>query len=153
MDTADESSVHERAPIRQGLLSGPLAQLDRVRLAGTTCTSCGETVLGVSELCANCGRDTVREIALSERGTLWSYTVIRHRPPGAYKGPEPFVPFGVGLVELPDGLRVMSPIACVPDKLRIGLELQFKPYVRRDENGREIVAFDFEPANEGSTHD
>ena len=41
-------------------------------------------------------------------------------PPGAYKGPEPFVPFALGLVELPEGLRVMSPLEGDIDALKIG---------------------------------
>lgn len=147
--SVSKNPTGERVPIRDGLLTGPLLQLDRVRLAGCKCTTCGETSLGNKSICPNCGRDTVREIALSNRGVLWSYTVARHRPPGNYKGPDPFVPFGLGLVELPEGLRVLSPIHCDIDQLKIGLELQFKPYVRHDEDGRDVVAFTFEPANKG----
>ena len=139
----------ERVPIREGLLTGPLAQLDRVRLAGCKCTTCGETSLGAKTICPNCGRDTVQEVALANRGLLWSFTVVRHRPPGSYKGPDPFVPFGLGLVELPEGLRVLSPIQCDLEQLKIGLELEFKPYVRHDEDGRDVVAFAYAPASKG----
>ena len=138
-----------RVPVREGLFSGPLSDLGRVTLAGSRCSSCHETSLGSKTICANCGRATVQDIALGERGVLWTYTVVRHRPPGNYKGPEPFVPFGLGLVELPEGVRVMTPIHCDIDKLRIGLPLKFKPYVRNDE-GREVVAFSFEPVFESS---
>ena len=144
-----KSPAGERVPIREGLLAGSLSQLDRVRLAGCKCTNCGETSLGAKSICPNCGRDTVKEVALSNRGVLWSFTVVRHRPPGNYKGPDPFVPFGMGLVELPDGLRVLSPIDCGIEQMKIGLELQFKPYVRHDEDCRDVVAFAFEPVNKG----
>jgi uncharacterized OB-fold protein len=143
--------VRDRVPIREGLLSGPLSCLDDVRLSGTTCGSCGETSLGKADVCPNCGRNTVREVSLSDRGVLWSFTVVRHKPPGDYRGPEPFVPFGLGLVELPDGLRVLSPIDCDIDRLTIGLELRFTPYVRKDPE-RDVVAFTFEPTNEREPH-
>jgi len=133
-----------RVPIREGLLRGPLSELHHVRLAGCKCDSCGETSLGTRALCPNCGGSTVHDVSLSDRGVLWTFTVVRHRPPGNYKGPDPFVPFGLGLVELPDGVRVLSPIQCDIRKLKIGLELQFKPYVRTDDDGREVVAFAFE---------
>lgn len=149
---ASDSAACQRVPIREGLLTGPLLQLESVRLAGCKCASCGEISLGSKTMCPNCGRDTVREVSLGNRGVLWSFTVVRHRPPGNYKGPDPFVPFGLGLVELPDGLRVLSPVHCDIDKLKIGLELQFKPYVRQDGDGREVVAFTFEPVNEGKAH-
>ena len=83
-------------------------------------------------------------IALGNLGTLCSFTVIRHRPPGDYLGPTPFAPFGLGLVELPEGLRVLSPIDCDVEALTIGLPLRFKPYVRHDPD-RDVVAFAYEP--------
>jgi uncharacterized OB-fold protein len=148
--TTEAASV--RTAIHEGLLSGPLMELDRVRLAGCRCDACGETSLGSRTICPNCGGDSVHDVSLSDRGVLWTYTVVRHRPPGNYKGPDPFVPFGMGLVELPDGVRVLSPIQCDIAKLKIGLPLRFKPYVRKDEAGREVVAFAFESVNPGEAH-
>ncbi len=141
----------QRVPVREGLFSGPLSDLGRLALAGCRCTSCGETSLGTKTVCPNCGQETVSDVALGQRGILWTYTVVRHKPPGNYKGPEPFAPFGLGLVELPEGVRVMAPIHCDIARLKIGLPLQFHPYVRQDED-REVVAFSFEPA-EGGAHD
>ena len=138
-----------RVPIREGLLTGSLSRLEEVRLSGSKCEECGETSLGRSSVCPNCSSDHVREIALGNLGKLWSYTVVRHKPPGNYKGPDPFVPFGLGLVELPEGLRVMSPIDGNVDKLKIGTELKFRPYVRNDADGREVVAFSFEAVDGG----
>jgi uncharacterized OB-fold protein len=144
---SEQSSTTTRVPILEGLLTTPLSSLEEVRLLGSHCTSCGETTLGSKTICLNCGSDTVRDIALSRRGVLWTYTVVRFRPPGDYRGPEPFVPFGLGLVELPDGLRVMAPIVCDIDRLQIGMKLDFHPYLRRDETGTQMVAFAFKPAD------
>ena len=146
MTTVNEAAKAKRVPILEGLLSGALSNLADVRLAGCRCPSCGETALGTKTICPNCGRGGVETIALGTQGVLWSYTVVRHRPPGNYKGPDPFQPFGMGLVELPEGLRVLSPIRCDIDRLKIGLALRFAPYVRRDDDGREVVAFAFELA-------
>jgi uncharacterized OB-fold protein len=146
-ETTNDRAVRDRVPLRDGLLSGPLSFLDDVRLAGSKCGTCGETSLGKATVCPNCGRNTVGEVSLSDRGVLWSFTVVRHKPPGDYRGAEPFAPFGLGLVELPEGLRVLSPIECAIDQLTIGLKLRFKPYVRRDSE-REVVAFTFVPTSE-----
>ena len=144
---AKEASL-QRVPIREGLLAGSLSRLDDVTLAGCKCTSCGETSLGTKKICPNCGQATVQDVALSKRGVLWTYTVVRHRPPGDYKGPDPFVPFGMGLVELPEGLRVLAPIHCHIDSLKIGMPLEFTPYVRDDGAERQVVAFTFQPRNQ-----
>jgi len=133
-----------RVPIREGLLTGSLDDLGSVRLTGSICSVCGETSLGARDLCPNCGRASVKCVPLSARGVLWSFTVVRHRPPGDYRAPDPFSPFGLGLVELPDGIRVLSPIQCDIKDLKIGMEVCFKPYVRHD-GDRDTVVFAFAP--------
>lgn len=91
----------------------------------------------------------LEESPLSPRGKLWTYTVIRHKPPGNYKGPDPFVPFGLGLVELPEGIRVLSPLRCDPEKMKIGMELELEVYpLYTDENQNEVMAFRFRPVQE-----
>ena len=147
-DRLRASANRPRKVVRAGLFMGPIGDLAAVRLGGSQCTSCGETSLGVRELCPNCGRDTLAPGPLGDRGVLWSFTVVRHRPPGDYRGPDPFVPFGVGLVELPEGLRVLSVIDCRLEELRIGMALRFKPYLRHDD-AEDVVVFAFEPVGVG----
>ena len=142
-----------RVPIREGLLSAPLTDLSAVRLLGSRCTSCGETALGTAEICANCGRDTVNSLPLSRRGLVWTYTIVRHKPPGDYKGPDPFVPFALGLVELPEGLRVLTPIECALEQVCIGVPVEFRAFVREPDSEPEVVSFAFAPSAEGEARD
>jgi uncharacterized OB-fold protein len=95
----------KRVPIKEGLLTLPLSPTEQVRLAGTRCKPCGESFFGKKSFCKNCFGESMEEIRLSNRGRLYSYTVIRHRPPGDDKGPDPFTPFGLGLVELPEAVK------------------------------------------------
>ena len=44
---------------------------------------------------------------LSDTGTLWAWTEVTNPPP-AYRGE---VPFGFGVVELPEGIRVITRLA------------------------------------------
>ena len=138
-----ESPFESARPIREGLLLNTSLSLDHVRLAGSQCGSCGEVSLGTVPLCPNCGGDKMDEIALSDRGTLWTYTVARHKPPGDYRGPEPFAPFGIGLIELPEGVRVMSRIDGDIDKLQVGKTMFFTPVLRHDPDGDDVITFSF----------
>jgi uncharacterized OB-fold protein len=138
-------------PIREGLFLGRLEQLEDISLAGTKCDSCGETSLGCVALCPNCGSDRVEELRLSHRGIVWTYTVARHRPPGNYRGPESFVPFGIGLVELPEGLRVVSTLDCQIDSLEVGLPVTFTPYLLQEKEGGAVVAFTYRQAAEATS--
>jgi uncharacterized OB-fold protein len=146
MTTMSAGETKTRISLRVGMLTGQLSDLASVRLAGCRCSTCRETSFGAADICPNCGRDAVEPVALSDHGVLWSYTVVRHRPPGDYRGPDPFSPFGLGLVELPDGVRILSPIQCDIDQLEIGMELRFQPYLRRDPDA-DVVAFTFAPAH------
>jgi uncharacterized protein len=143
LQTTSEKKCTE---IREGLFTVPLTPPEQVRLIGNQCVACDEVALGRRKTCSNCGGAKLQEKPLSRRGTLWTYTVIRHKPPGDYRGPVPFVPFGLGLVELPDGIRVMSPLQCDIDKISIGMELELEVYpLYTDENGNEVMAFRFRP--------
>lgn len=142
-----DESFDNQVPVRAGLLSNPLNPLEQVRIMGSRCQKCSEVMLGEVSSCANCASEDTESIPLSPRGKLWTYTVIRHRPPGKYRGPDPFVPFAEGLVELPEGIRVLSVLDCDLDKLCIGMDLElviFKLYV--NEQGKDVIAFKFKKA-------
>ena len=134
-----------RRPVREGILQGDLQRLEGVRLAGSRCRQCSEATLGTNSLCPNCGSDSVEPIAFSNRGEVWTYTVVRYKPPGDYKGADPFVPFAMGLIELPEGLRVLAPIGGDVDGVRIGMEVAFHPYARPDG----VVEFNYQPVAQG----
>jgi uncharacterized OB-fold protein len=139
-----ENSDRKRIPIREGLLSTPLSELVDVRLLGSKCKDCGEVGLGEVSSCQNCAGENLEVIPLSQNGKLWTYTVIRNRPPGDFKGK---VPMGEGLVELPEGIRIKSPLGGDVEKLEIGMDLKFTAYpLYENESGDEVIAFRFDPA-------
>jgi uncharacterized protein len=144
------SSEKKRIPIKEGLFTAALDPVDQVRLMGSKCKACSEISLGSRQTCSNCGGADLEPMPLSRKGKLWTYTVIRHKPPGDYKGPNPFVPFGLGLVELPEGIQVLSPLQCELERIRIGMEMEVEVYpLYVDENSNEVMAFRFRPVMEG----
>jgi len=81
---------------------------DNPRLIGSRCGSCGATAFPAQPRCPTCSAGDTSELLLPRHGTLVAWTT-RGFPPGApHRGPtgEAFVPFGVGLVELEDVIRV-----------------------------------------------
>lgn len=138
-----EKAGKMKVPIRERLLSTPLSPLEDVRLLGSKCKNCGEVGLGEVSSCQNCAGEDLITIPLSQNGKLWTFTVIRNRPPGDFKGE---VPLGEGLVELPEGIRVKSPLGGDVEKLEIGMDLKFTAYpLYENENGEEVIAFRFDP--------
>lgn len=137
--------IKKRVPVGPGLLVGDLEDLPSVRLAGTRCRDCGEVSFGTYASCSACASEQVEPIALGQEGTLWTYTIVYHCPPGQYRGPkDPFVPFGEGLIELPEGVRVLSVLDCEIDEIKIGMKVRFVPYpLYLDEDGNEVIAWKF----------
>jgi uncharacterized OB-fold protein len=137
-----------RLPIKDGLLTAPLFPLEYVRLLGSKCPACGEVTLGTTSSCPNCAGSGLQPIPLANNGTLWTYTVIRNRPPGDFRGPEPFVPFGEGLVELPEGIRVLAPLGGNIEELAIGMKMSFEAYkLYQNSDGVQVIAFRFVPSS------
>jgi len=135
----------ERVPIKKGFFTHPFSSLNQIRLKGSRCLSCNEYFLGEVSICENCLSENLELTALSTKGKLWTYTIIENRPPGDYKGPEEFEPFAIGLVELFEGLRILTPIeGCKRDELKIGLELELKiePLFVNEKN-QEVLAYKF----------
>ena len=121
-------------------------------LVGSRCGDCGEVAFGERDpWCARCGGGSTQRLALPRRGRLWSYTIVRHRPPGPCHLPEPFSRLAVGLVELLDAhVRVLAPVDVDPERLVIGMELALDtPVLHSDDDGTEVVAFRFVEVRSG----
>ena len=140
---AEAIRIDELNPVREGLITGKEGDINDIQLLGSKCGKCDEVSIGTSSICMNCGSDQMRGMQLSSNGKLWSYTVIRHKPPGEYLGPDPFEPFALGLVELPDGVRIMAPIDGEPGALAIGAKLELKPWILQSDDGQAYRAFRF----------
>ena len=131
-----------QVPVHAGLFE---AEGDgTVTLLGSRCGSCGRACFPRAAVCPYCASTDLEPVRLSPTGTLWGWTTVRAAPPG-YEGP---VPFGFGVVELPEGLRVITrlEIGDGPDPtfgmpMRAGLAP-----LAENENGDTVVTYTFEPA-------
>jgi uncharacterized OB-fold protein len=119
------------------------------RLIGSRCESCGATTFPVQRHCPRCSRGAMTEVLLPSRGTLVAWTTQGFPPGAPYAGPvgKDFVPFGVGLVQLGDVIRVEGRLTeNDPAKLQFGqqVELTMVP-LNRDDEGAEVMTFAFQP--------
>ena len=83
-------------------------------LTGSRCRDCGTVAFPSAGSCQSCGRQSMTELELSSHGTVWGFTVQRFAPKSPpYVVPEGgFVPFAVGYVELPEGVKVEAVLDC-----------------------------------------
>ena len=93
----------------------------KYRLLGSRCRSCGAVYHPRRHVCPRCGSRDLEDVGLSKRGRLLAFTVVRRAPSDL----DEYKPYIVGLVELQDGVRVLSQIVdCDPSELRPGMELE-----------------------------
>ncbi|MEM2127021.1 MAG: Zn-ribbon domain-containing OB-fold protein [Candidatus Bathyarchaeia archaeon] len=93
----------------------------RYRLIGERCTRCGGLYYPRRAICPRCGSRELEEYQLSDRGRIVSWTVIRN-PPKDY---ERFAPYVVALVELEDGVKILSQIVDVePEEVKAGMRVE-----------------------------
>jgi uncharacterized OB-fold protein len=115
-------------------------------LLASRCAACGRHQFPAAETCPYCCGDHCEVVAVGTRGSLHLHTVVTTAPPG-YRGE---VPYGFGVVDLPEGLRVVSRLTSSRlDVLRRGLpmRLEIGP-LHRNEEGDEVLSFAYAPSEE-----
>lgn len=101
-------------------------------LIGSRCTTCSSTyfppVAAQGSFCRNprCSGQTFDNVELSRRGVVWSYTDAQYQPPAPYVSAEPYIPFALAAVTLPEGLMVLGQVATGfgVDDIRVGSEME-----------------------------
>ncbi|MEU4312339.1 OB-fold domain-containing protein [Nocardia sp. NPDC024068] len=120
------------------------------RLVGGACGDCGAAVFPVQELCPRCSRPSVEAVGLPNEGVLVAWTTQGFLPGAPYLGDETaetFVPFGVGLVQLGDVIRVEGRLTeNDPQKLEFGMRVALTTVaLGTDPDGNDVLTFAFQP--------
>ena len=140
-----DSEVKGKVPVKEGLFPWPLPHDGSATLMGSHCEGCGQSFFPKRTLCPECQEGGVmKEIPLSQRGTLYTYAIIRQAPAGF----EP--PYATALVDLPEGVRLFAQLTTADlDEIKLDepVELTFGP-IARDKAGNEVISYLFRLAKE-----
>ena len=137
----------------QPALPGPPALADglfRLDAEGLTLLGGRSASSGLSHfprqpVCPYTGADDVEAVDLPRTGRLWGWTAVTAAPPG-YSGP---IPYGLGVVELDDGLRVVGRLTVAEvhdlDRLGVGAPMRVVADVVPGDDGRPRTVWAFAP--------
>jgi uncharacterized OB-fold protein len=120
---------------------------DGVRLQSAKCNSCGTYFFPAShhQHRPGCSRQGVENVFLSRRGKLATYTVQYYMCPPPFKTAGDITPYGIGMVEFPEGISVTGIITESDlNALKIGLDMETTTYtLYKDEKGNDVVTWAF----------
>jgi uncharacterized OB-fold protein len=106
--------TEDGAPYWEGCRAG--------ELRAQRCAGCGRLRWPPSVVCPHCLGEEAAWVALSGRGTVYSFIVV-HRP----QHPAFFAdaPYNVAIVELEEGPRLHTNVVeCAPEALRVGMPVE-----------------------------
>ena len=132
----------------------PASPGEKAYLVGQRCARCGAVYLGTDRVaCSKCtASGSFEEVRLSDRGTLWVYSIVHQSVPGVP------VPYVSAIVDLPDGVSVRCNVVDVkPDPAEIPFGMPLEMITRKVRERKEttadgveetvdIVAFFFRPS-------
>ena len=114
--------------------------LDPRGLRGIDCHACGRRSFPQRTLCPHCGADTLRDIVLSARGRVASWTVVHQAPPPLQ------TPYTLVTVDLDDGVRLLGTAHGAVD---IGNEVAVELYpMSTDDSGKPVWWYRFRRVEE-----
>ena len=115
-------------------------------LLASRCTTCGSVFFPrTAGFCRNpaCAGEEFEVTELSRRGKVWSYTDAQYQPPPPYvPASDPYVPFALAAVELPEGLVVLGQLAngYGVEDVRVGSEVELVvETLHSDETGERTI--------------
>ena len=120
------------------------------QLVGGRCRGCSAVTFPMPPSCARCGSVDVEQHLLPRQGTLWTWTTQEFLPKEPYAGgetAETFRPYGVGLVQLGDEVRVEARLTeSDPGRLAFDMEVELVvvPF-RVEPDGTEVMTYAFTP--------
>ncbi|RJQ51713.1 MAG: DNA-binding protein [Desulfobacteraceae bacterium] len=139
-----ENALKKKVPVVEGFFTWPA---DQPSLIGGRCKTCGRYFFPKHYPVhrPDCLKEDLEEVTLSSQGKLASFTWEYYKPPPPFRSADPFIPFGVGLVELPEGIRVMGMLTnCQFEDLEIDAPVELvidKLYA--DDQGNEFLTWKF----------
>lgn len=145
---ARRCQLSTQVPVSEGVFT---VSADGPHLLGSKCLDCDTYAFPPQSGCQRCSGTNTERTELSNRGTLWTWTIQGFPPKSppfiGDADPATFRSFGVGYVELPGQVKVETRLTeSDPDKLNIGMAMEMVlEAIAKDASGADIVTFAFRP--------
>jgi uncharacterized OB-fold protein len=118
-----------------------------VRIRSARCGSCGTYFFPEyhAQHRSGCSREGVEKVLLSNRGKIASWTIEHYMCPPPFRAPPDIAPYGIALVEFPEGIQVAGLIMESDlSTLKIGQDVETITYpLYKNDAGQDVVTWAF----------
>ena len=133
----------KKVPLEEGYMVIPENPELPTRLLGSYSKAANKTYFPIRKLCPVTS-EPVETVELSPVGELYSWSFIMMPKMGSR---EKVAGYGVGQIDLPEGVRIQAPIDGKMGDWKIGMKMRLVPNpVVTDEDGTQYCGFKFTPA-------
>lgn len=119
------------------------------RLIGSRCATCETPYFPSSEACHNpdCDHSDMRVDHFGPEGRLISIALQNYPPPPPTISSDPYTTYGVGLVDMPEGLRVIGRLQVEdPEQVPVGGPVDLViASLGQDAEGRDVLSWQWRP--------
>ncbi len=133
--------MKQRVPIQENLFR---EKADGIVLLGSRCRACGEIAFPQREFCTKCLSTDMEEIELNRRVELHTYSILRVGD-NHFDAPHP-----LGMVNLPERVRVTAPLVYREEGYRIGQQMELVPDDLWEEEDKIVTGYRFRVVEEGA---
>lgn len=110
------------------------------RLAAGRCRACAAESFPKAAVCPQCLSEDIEAVMLGRDGVLYSFAAVHAAPPGWR------LPYVLGYVDLPEGVRVLAHIAAPEKDLRVDMPVRLEVgEVGTDPAGQPLFTYVFAP--------
>lgn len=122
----------------------------RYALVGEVCPHCEGKIFPPRDVCPHCGGEAKTPYTFSDKGTVYSYTIMHDAPAGYDEN----VPYTVALVKLEEGPMVTAQLTDLDEQgVQIGMPVEMVTRRIRqdgDERGLLVYGYKFRPMIAGA---
>ena len=136
----------KRLPLRRGRFVVPEDPNAEPYLIAGKCQNCGKFFTPPRIICLNCGNQMIEITPLSNKGKVYSYTIVWQQLPGALVK----VPYSIVIVSMPEGCQVHAVVTEDYDKLEVAQDVEvYFENIAEDAEGNELIVDKFRIAKKG----
>jgi len=138
-----EAKEKKQVPLRPGAFEIPEEPGAKPYLIGSRCGNCGKYFFPTRFVCLNCGQRELEKVALSGKGKVYTYTIVRQQLPGSLVQ----APYGMASIILGEGCQVTTVVTDNFESLDIDMDMEvYFDKIREDAEGNDQMVYKFRVA-------